>query len=61
MVGLAFYRYLLKVEPIASASPETVCSIFGPRSDRPSESSVQARSEVTLPPNGKHSRNPVTR
>ena len=30
IVGLAFYRYVLKVEPLASASPETVRATFGP-------------------------------
>jgi AcrR family transcriptional regulator len=30
IVGLAFYRYVLKVEPIASASPETLRAMFGP-------------------------------
>jgi AcrR family transcriptional regulator len=30
IVGLAFYRYVLKVEPIASAAPETLRAAFGP-------------------------------
>jgi AcrR family transcriptional regulator len=30
IVGLAFYRYVLKVEPLASASAETLRAIFGP-------------------------------
>jgi AcrR family transcriptional regulator len=34
IVGLAFYRYVLKVEPIASASPETLRAAFGPTLQR---------------------------
>jgi AcrR family transcriptional regulator len=34
IVGLAFYRYVLKVEPIASASPETLRATFGPALQR---------------------------
>jgi AcrR family transcriptional regulator len=34
IVGLAFYRYVLKVEPIASASPETLRTTFGPTLQR---------------------------
>ncbi len=34
IVGLAFYRYVLKVEPIASASPETLRATFGPTLQR---------------------------
>ncbi|HEX9377865.1 MAG TPA: hypothetical protein VGB19_16710 [Actinomycetota bacterium] len=47
MVGLAFYRYVPKVEPIASASPETVCSIFGPTLQR------YLTGPLNLPPSGK--------
>jgi AcrR family transcriptional regulator len=34
IVGLAFYRYVLKVEPIASASPETLGATLGPTLQR---------------------------
>jgi AcrR family transcriptional regulator len=34
IVGLAFYRYLLEVEPIASASTETLRATFGPTLQR---------------------------
>ncbi len=34
IVGLAFYRYVLKVQPIASASPETLRAIYGPTIQR---------------------------
>jgi AcrR family transcriptional regulator len=34
IVGLAFYRYLLEVEPIASASAETLRATFGPTLQR---------------------------
>ncbi|HYV02630.1 MAG TPA: hypothetical protein VEM93_09925, partial [Actinomycetota bacterium] len=47
VVGLAFYRYVPKVEPIASASPETVCSIFGPTLQR------YLTGPLNLPPSGK--------
>jgi AcrR family transcriptional regulator len=34
MVGLAFYRYVLKLEPLASASPETLMHLVGPTIQR---------------------------
>lgn len=34
IVGLAFYRYVLKVEPIASASPDSLRAMFGPTLQR---------------------------
>jgi AcrR family transcriptional regulator len=34
IVGLVFYRYVLKIEPIASASPATLRATFGPTLQR---------------------------
>jgi AcrR family transcriptional regulator len=34
IVGLAFYRYVLKVEPLASASPEALRATYGPTIQR---------------------------
>jgi AcrR family transcriptional regulator len=34
LLGIAFYRYVLEIEPIASASPETVRAMFGPTLQR---------------------------
>ena len=43
IVGLAFYRYVLEVEPIASASPETLRSTFGPTLQRYLTGSLEPR------------------
>jgi AcrR family transcriptional regulator len=34
IVGLGFYRYVLKIEPLASATPETLRATFGPTIQR---------------------------
>jgi AcrR family transcriptional regulator len=34
IVGLAFYRYVLKVEPLASATPEELSALVGPTLQR---------------------------